>query len=151
MQISLFVFFRRPCVFNNVEGREGFTLIEVVLVMAIIAITIGLAGPRIGAGLGTLELRQSEQTIKTDVQLARARARRADRDCYIVFDNRHRLIDVLGPDMEVLHEQTLPSSVSFAFQPPGDNVSLNVAPSGIVSGNSIRLRGRAVEVEVAWQ
>jgi prepilin-type N-terminal cleavage/methylation domain-containing protein len=131
-----------------VEGRKGFTLIEVVLVMAIIAITLGIAGPRIGAGLGTLELRQSEQMVRTGVQAARIRARRADLDCYVVFDNVIRSVSVLAPDMKVVLQQRLPSSVSFVLESPLERIAFDVAPSGIVSGDSVRLRGRNGEVEV---
>ena len=131
------------------EGRKGFTLIEVVLVMVIVAMTVGLAGPRIGAGLGNLELRQSEQTVKTSVRFAQTRARRADRDCYVVFDNQRRSVGVLDPDMKVLREQTLPSSVSFVLQAPLNSIAMEVAPSGILSADSVRLRGRTQEIEVS--
>jgi prepilin-type N-terminal cleavage/methylation domain-containing protein len=131
-----------------VEGRHGFTLIEVVLVMAIIAITLGLAGPRIGAGLGTLELRQSEQMVKTCVRYAQIRARRADRDCYLVLDNTHSSIAVLDPDMKLLRQQNLPTSVSFVLPESRKSVAIDVPASGIIHANSVRLRGRAGELEV---
>ena len=133
------------------KGHRGLTLIEVVVVLAIIAISIGLAGPRIGAGLGGLELRQSEQTVKTYLRLAKARARRADSNCYVVLDNVHRTVGLLGPDMNLLREQKLPSSVSFILKPPLEKVALRIAPSGIVGGDSVRLRGRTAEVEVSVQ
>src|SRR6476646_1423132 len=117
--------------------------------MAIIAITLGLAGPRIGAGLGTIELRQSEQMVKAGVQVAKIRARRSDGDCYVVFDNAQRAITVLGPDMQVVREQRLPSSVSFVLQAPMQSMAMDVAPSGIASADSVRLRGRTGEVEVS--
>jgi prepilin-type N-terminal cleavage/methylation domain-containing protein len=124
------------------------TLIEVVVVMAIIAISIGLAGPRIGAGLGMLELRESELNVKNYIRLARIQARRADRDCYLVLDNARRSIGLVSGDMKLLREQQLPSSVSFVFQASLQSATMDVAPSGIIRGNPIRLRGRTGEIEV---
>jgi prepilin-type N-terminal cleavage/methylation domain-containing protein len=132
-----------------VNNRRGVTLIEVVVVMAIIAISIGLAGPRIGAGLGTLELRQSEQNVKNYMKFARIQARRADRDCYLVLDNARRSIGIVDADLKLLREQQLPASVSFVFQTGTQSATLNVAPSGIIRGNPVRLHGRTGEVEVS--
>ena len=131
------------------NDRRGITLIEVVVVMAIIAISIGLAGPRIGAGLGTLELRQSEQNVKNYLKFARIQARRADRDCYLVLDNARRAIGLLDADMKLVREQKLPASVSFVFQTGSQNATMNVAPSGIITGNPVRLHGRTGEVEIS--
>ena len=61
---------------------HGFTLMELlisVVVMTIIALTIGLAGPRIGAGLGRLELNRAEQLVKAEMKFAKVQARRTDR------------------------------------------------------------------------
>src|SRR5262249_47026207 len=96
-------------------GRRGVTLIEVVAVMAIIAIAVGLAGPRIGAGLGRLELHQAEQTVKNYLKLARVQAHRSDHDFYVVLDNVRQSIGLVGPGMKLVREQRLPSSVSFVL------------------------------------
>ncbi len=132
-------------------GRQGFSLIEVVVVVAIIAISIGMAGPRIGAGLGRLELQQAEQSVKSYLQTARVQARREDRGNYVVLDNARHAVELISADMKLVRERKLPSSVSFVLQPNADIAALYVAPSGIVRGNPVRLRGRTAEVEIALQ
>src|SRR5438128_1262915 len=96
-------------------GRHGFSLIEIVVVVAIIAISIGLAGPRIGAGLGRLELRQAEQSVKSYLKSAKMQARREDRDEYVVLDNARHSVELISSDLKLLREQKLPSSVSFVL------------------------------------
>ena len=131
------------------NGRRGFTLIEVVIVMAIIAISLGMAAPRIGAGIGRIELNQAAQTIRTYIKLARVQAQRADREQYIVLDKERRSVALLGPEMKILRQQTLPRSVDFVLQPDVQATALYVAPSGILRGNPVRLRGRTGEIEIA--
>ena len=131
------------------NGRRGFTLIEVVIVMAIVAISLSMAGPRIGAGIGRIELNQAAQTIRTYIKLARVQAQRADREQYIVLDKERRSVALLGPEMKILRQQTLPRSVDFVLQPDVQATALYVAPSGILRGNPVRLRGRTGEIEIA--
>ena len=56
---------------------RGLSLVEVMIVMAILALSAGLVGPRIGAGLAQLEIRQTEETLKSFVQIARLAAQRS--------------------------------------------------------------------------
>ncbi len=129
------------------ESR-GFSLVEVIVVMAIIAISLTMAGPRIGAGIGRIELNQSAQTIRSYIKMARLRAERSDREQYIVLDRQRRAVAIVGPDLNVLREQKLPASVDFVLEPDVEASALHVAPSGIVRGGPIRLRGRTGVIEV---
>jgi prepilin-type N-terminal cleavage/methylation domain-containing protein len=132
-------------------GRNGLTLVEVVIVVAIIAISLSLAGPRIGAGLGRLELTRAERTVQSYLKLARARARQADDHQYVVLDRRNGSVALLGAELRVVRQEQLPSSVEMVFVADNDREVVYVAPSGISRGNPIRLRGRTGETELAFQ
>src|SRR5438876_9231423 len=93
------------------ENVKGFSLIEVVVVMALIALTLTLAGPRIGAGIGRLELERAGQSIRSFVKLGRVQAQRTDREHYIVLDRKRDSITLLNPELRPLREEQLPSSV----------------------------------------
>ena len=150
--VSPLVFFRTFRVFTFVNGEhEGFSLIEVVVVMALIALTLTLAGPRIGAGLGRLELEQAAQSIHGFVRAGRVQAERTDREHYVVIDRKRELITLLDPEMKALREQQLPSSVQIVFDSPADVANIVISSSGIVRSQPIRLRGRSGELEVELQ
>ena len=131
--------------------HEGFSLIEVVVVMALIALTLTLAGPRIGAGLGRLELEQAAQSIHGFVRAGRVQAQRTDREHYVVIDRPHELMTLLDPEMKTLREQKLPSSVQIVLDSPADVATIAISPSGIVRSQPVRLRGRSGELKVELQ
>src|SRR5438552_8470365 len=133
------------------ENVKGFSLIEVVIVMALIALTLTLAGPRIGAGLGRLELERTGQTIRNFIKIGRIQAERADKEYYVVIDRKQASLKLLDPEMKVLRQDQLPSSVHVDFGSQEDVAGLTILPSGIVRGTSIRLFGRAGDLAVQLQ
>src|SRR5438094_9841021 len=92
------------------ENVKGFSLIEVVVVMTLIALTLTLAGPRIGAGLGRLELERTAQTIRGAVKIGRIQAERMDREYYITIDRKQEVLRLLDPDLKVIRQEQLPST-----------------------------------------
>ena len=130
---------------------KGFSLIEVVVVMALIALTLTLAGPRIGAGLGRLELERTAQTIRGVVKSGRIQAQRTDREYYVVIDRKQDLLRLIDPDMKVLRQEQLPSTIEINFESNVDLASLTISPTGIVRGSAVRLHGKAGDVSVDWQ
>jgi prepilin-type N-terminal cleavage/methylation domain-containing protein len=134
---------------EDMTGRRGFSLIEVVVVMAIIAIALGMAGPRIGAGIGNLELTSAENTIQALVKLGRVQAERLDRPHYVVVNEQRHSVSLLNADLRSLREQKLPSSVTLVSDSPMPIATISIAPSGMLRRPPIRLRGRAGERDIA--
>ena len=130
--------------------RKGFSLIEVVVVMAVIALALTLVGPRIGAGIGRLELEQAAQSIRSFVKLGRAEAQRADRQHFVVIDTRQDSIVLLDSDMRPVRRADIPSSIHIVHS-DSELLSFAIAPSGIVRGGPIRLRGRTGDLEISLQ
>jgi len=140
-----------PRVLISVSGRrEGFSLIEVVVVMAVIALALTLVGPRIGAGMGRLELEQAAQSVRSFVKMARAQAQRADRQHFVVINSREDSIVLLDADMQPIRRENIPSSVHIVAS-DSELSTFAIAPSGIVRGGPIRLRGRTGDLEVSLQ
>ena len=130
---------------------KGFSLIEVVVVMALIALALTVAGPRIGAGLGRLELERTGQSVRNFIKLGRVQAERSDKEYYVAIDSKQGSLKLLDPDMKVLRLEQLPSSVQINSESNEDVAGLTILPSGIVRGRSIRLHGRAGELTVSVQ
>ena len=130
---------------------KGFSLIEVVVVMALIALTLTLAGPRVGAGLGRLELEQSAQSIRSFVKAGRVQAQRTDREYHVVIDRKQDSMALLDPEMKMIRKQRLPSSVQIIFDSDALVSDLTISPSGIVRGEPMRLRGRSGELKLTLQ
>ena len=133
------------------SGRRGFTLIEVVIVMAIVAISLGLVGPRIGAGFGRLELNGAARTVRGYIRMARMQAERTDREQYVVLDRTRRSVALVSADLKLLREEKLPASVQIVLEGNEPNSALWIAPSGMIRGEPVRLRGRVGELEVSLQ
>ena len=145
----MFVFFPSWRVFIRVTAHDkGFSLIEVVVVMALIALALTLAGPRIGAGIGRLELEQAAQSIRSFIKVGRVQAQRTDRQHYVVLDPKQESITLLTPEMKPIRHEELPSSVQIVLDSDRILASISIAPSGAVRGDTVRLRGRTGEIEV---
>ncbi len=129
-------------------GAAGLSLIEVMIVMTILALSAGLVGPRIGAGLTRLELNQTEETLRNFIQNARVHAQRENRAYFVIADRNGRRILLLDSDMEILRERGLPSSVDFVPAVDGGVRSIYVPPSGLLRDQSVGLRSRLGDTEV---
>src|SRR5262245_7171750 len=119
--------------------------------MALIALTLTLAGPRIGAGLGRLELEQTAQGIRSFVLVGRVQAPRTDKEYHVLIDRQRNSITLFDPEMRPLRKEPLPSSVQIILQSDATVSDLAISPSGIVRGEPMRLRGRSGELKINLQ
>jgi len=132
----------------RMPNAKGLSLIEVMIVMTILALSAGLVGPRIGAGLTRLEMNQTEETLRNFLQIARLQAQRTDQGHFVVADRRGRRVLLLDPDMNILRERGIPSGVEFVQEANGGVESIYVPPSGLLRAQSLRLRTRLGDSEL---
>ena len=99
-------------------------------------------------GLTRLELNQTEETLRSFVQIARVQAQRADRGHFVVADRDGHRVLLLDPEMEILRERSLPSSVDFVPDANGGVAFIYVPPSGLLRDERVQLRSRLGDTEV---
>ena len=119
--------------------------------MALIALTLTLAGPRIGAGIGRLELERTRQSIRSFAKIGRVQAERSDREYYLVIDRKQDSLKLLDPELKVIRQEQLPSTVEVNLESNADIAGFTILPSGIIRGSAIRLHGRTGELNVDLQ
>lgn len=67
-------------------SRHGFTLIEMIVVMAIIGIVAGIAAPMFNSYMIDARLREGVRNLKSDMELAKIRAVRENAHVAVIFD-----------------------------------------------------------------
>ena len=130
---------------------RGFTLIELVLVIFVVALVAGLALPAVGRGFDTLQLRAEVAAFSAFLRYAREQAI-TRREAQEVGVNPHAHLLTLkaaGTEGARASRRFSPRIAITADSPTG--LSITFTPRGLSSGGSFRLvgaDGQAYRVQV---
>ena len=133
---------------------RGFTMIELLVVLAIIAIASALIIPMFGKGVSTTELKSAARQLAAGLRLARSEAVSQRRETFLVLDLAGRRFKV---DRDP-QEHALPRGVELKlFTAQKDLVdekvgSIRFYPDGGSNGGRITVGSgeRKYEVDVDW-
>ena len=139
-----------------VKGRlaqRGFTLLEIILVIVIIALASVLAAAAMGGGFKGLQLKASAKQIASNLRYTRAQA--------IATGQRQRfVIDPRAHSWQApkAHHGDIPPKIAITFtgarevQPQAGEGAIEFFPDGAATGGRIELAsGKAVwDIDVAW-
>lgn len=120
-------------------GRAGFTLVELMIVLAILGLAVGLALPLIGKRMPGAALGSAAQQVRAALGAARSASIAEDRE--VVFaggDNSYRI------DGE---RHALPADAGLRVEISG-SARISFFPSGGASGGRVVLRGAAGRREI---
>ena len=134
--------------------RRGFTLLEILIVLALMAIVAGFVLPMFGGPVSTSELRSSARQLAAGLRLAQSEAVSQRRETFLV-------LDVAGKRFKVdndPHEHRLPSKIELKlFTAQNDLVSESVGsirffPDGGSNGGRITVASgeRKFAVDIDW-
>lgn len=131
--------------------QRGFTLVELILVLFIMALVAGVALPAVGRGLDTLQLRAEVATFSGFLRYAREQAitRRESRQVTIDPDAHRLTLSLPGAEAPRASRRLSPRITVQAASPTG--LAITFSPRGVSSGGSFRLvspDGRAYRVSV---
>ena len=104
----------------------GVTLLEALVVIAIMALIAGLMAPNIGASLDLLSLRQSAAVLQADLRIARATALRTGRPVVVKPLPGGHGYDWIGGTRHLPGAIVLSMSAPVSFLPDG-----SLIPAGI--------------------
>jgi general secretion pathway protein H len=135
-------------------AARGVTLLELLIVIALMAIIAGFVIPMFGGPISTSELRSSARQLAAGLRLARSEAVSGRRETFLVLDVAGRRFKV---DREP-KEYALPSRVELKlFTAQNDLVNENVGsirffPDGGSNGGRITVASgaRKFDVDVDW-
>jgi len=136
----------------RVGQREGgFTLVELILVLFIIALVAGLVLPAVGRGVETLQLRAEVSAFSAFLRYAREQAitKREAQEVTIKPEAHLLILRTAGSDSASKSRKLSPRIAISADTPSGNSITFS--PRGVSTGASFRLTapdGRAYSVRV---
>lgn len=137
----------------------GFTLIEMLIVMALLGIMSAMVYPSVGRGLSTLRLKTASREVAAAIRLARTKALREQQMYHLQFDPEKSQIFLLSQDLSYQRSFGLPQGVTMRrISRPGgkadlsfDKVFYYFAPNGLSESFELVLgndRNRLVRVSL---
>ena len=144
-------------IFFNPEQRRGdagFTLLEMIAALALVALAVSLVMPRLSASRQSLRLRTLAVEMASNMKIARTEAMKTNTDTVFVLDTTNRSYSAAGavPKKQIPREIT----VSFESQAAESNgpsrAGFRFRPDGTASGGSIKLQTGAntTAISVDW-
>lgn len=133
---------------------RGMTLIEILVVLAIIALLAAIALPMLGPGASTMEMKQAARQLASGLRLARSEAVATRQEMFVTLDLEGRRFKVARDPKEY----PLPKAVEIKlFTAQNDIVdektgAIRFFPDGGSNGGRITLSAgeRRYEVDVDW-
>ena len=132
-----------------VAQTRGFTLLELIVTMAIVAVVVGLTIPAVGHFTEGIRMRAEVAGFSALLRHARERAIVSQKSQAVVVDAAAHRISVRtgGPDGEVRETRVLPEQLTVEATPPPALV-VRFEPQGGSSGGDFRLASGAITYRV---
>ena len=100
---------------TEVIKESGFSIVELLVVMAIVAILAAVAIPNIRSLIRFAELKRGTQSVYSVLYRARMEAIKSASNCNILFDKESRSFASVAGNTCVIPTETLPDNISFGW------------------------------------
>lgn len=129
-------------------GDAGFTLIEVIVVLVILALSIGILASRGPPRSASLDARGAARLVEGGLRLARSEAIAGNRDVAFTLDVAQHRFRIGQRAWQALPGTLALKMDAVAERGPADAGRIIFAPDGGSSGGRVRLAGGAVALVV---
>lgn len=131
------------------DSEQGFTLIEMIVVLVVLALIAGIVISRGPSRSPTLEVKQAVAMVAQALRGARAAAIAADRPVDVDIDTVQHSIRADSARLMLLPGMVaIQAAVPFGAAEPQRDVAIRFAPDGSSSGGGVLLAEGAVRMTV---
>jgi prepilin-type N-terminal cleavage/methylation domain-containing protein len=140
------------------KKQKGFTLVELMVVLAIITILIAVSAPTIVTGLPKYRVKNAARDLTSKIRRAKSIAVKEHRDIELVFntaDNRYSIDGAWFPEEKNAEVRSLAdnygSGVSFGFGNATDNVpGTGTSDSVSFSGDKVSFNSMGISNKLGY-
>ncbi len=135
-------------------GEAGFTLLEMIATLALVALAVSLVMPRLSASRQSMRLRAVAVEMASNMKIARAEALKTNTDAVFVLDTSNRTYAAAG----AVASKQIPRDIAVSFESQAAESSspsragFRFRPDGTASGGSIKLQAgpSVAAISVDW-
>ena len=133
------------------RGEAGFTFLEILLVVGIIAVAATLVAPAIDSGMRAREVRSSVRAVAATMRTMQGDAVTSGRIQHLIIDPQQNELRAVERDAAItLGESTQLSRVQGGEVDPSGLVRVNFYPNGSTSGVSVVVDDRETPGDVGF-
>ena len=139
--------------FQQLNGSQGFTLVELIVVMVIVALIMGLVATSMSRSVSAAEARAASRKLVSSLRYTRARAIIDKKEQVFQVDTENRSYQAPGRKLIVLPEGVdVTITTALSEITAQDMAGIRFFPDGGSTGGHIELtvNGREYRVNVAW-
>ena len=127
-------------------GAPGFTLLELLVTLAVLAVALAVVGPSIGRTTETIRARAEVARFSALLRHTREQAITGRRPHALVVDPAAHRVNIVV-DEEVRESRPLPEHLGIEAEPPG-SLTVRFEPQGTSNGGIFRVTSGGLDYRV---
>ena len=139
---------------TSTNTRRGFSLVELLVVLALVGLSLSVVGPSVGRSLDASRLKASTRSMLTTARTARSLARTEQREVTLMIDVESRTYGLDEQrDLSIQPEATKIEVTAAESERQSENlIGVRFFPDGSATGGliSFSLNNQRYAIEIDW-